>query len=191
MVSIPENRTQNDKAVPTKWRMAFLEPPGLRPRICVPARRARGSLPSKGGEAEPPARRRRMGYLGDASGQAEMDAVANLCDETRGLGRSRREGQHGTHSKGHDGLEAAIGRIGRAVNMAVDPRRSPARQARLRRGGRQRRPDDRRHRASPGGGDRQPRSARFPASRSWGGVSPSAGSLLPLRATRALRQSRS
>ena len=85
----------------------------------------------------------------------------------------------------YDGLEAAIGRIGRAVNMAVASRQSPVRQARPRRRGRQRRPDDRRHRASPGGRDRQPRSAGFPASRSWGGVSPSAGSLPSLRAQRA------
>jgi hypothetical protein len=77
------------------------------------------------------------------------------------------------------------------VTMAVASRQSPVRQARPRRRGRQRRPGDRRHRASPGGRDRQPRSAGFPASRSWGGVSRSAGSLLPLRATRALRQSRS
>jgi hypothetical protein len=41
-------------------------------------RRARGSPPSKGGKAEPPARRRRVGCLGDTSGQAEMDAMANL-----------------------------------------------------------------------------------------------------------------
>jgi hypothetical protein len=60
---MPEDMPQNDKAVPTKWRMAFPEPLGIQARIRVPARRAHGSLPSEGGEAEPPARRRRMGYL--------------------------------------------------------------------------------------------------------------------------------
>jgi hypothetical protein len=186
---MPENRPQDHKALFAKWRTTFLEPPSLSARICMPARRTRGSPPSKSGKAESPARRRRLGKLGQPPEQTKMDALANLRPEIRVLGASGREGQHGTHSKDHETLEKARGNIGREVNMAVTSRQSPVRQARPRRRGRQRRPDDRRHQANPGGRYRQPRSARFPASRPWGDVSPSAGSLLPLRATRALRQS--
>ena len=95
VVSVPEDRPPHHKALSAEWRMAFLEPPSLSARLCLPARRAVRSPSAKSRKTEPPTRRRRLGQLGQPADEAEMDALANLRAEIRTLGASGRESQRG------------------------------------------------------------------------------------------------
>ena len=78
VVSVPDDRPPYHKTLTTEWWLAFLEPPSLRPRICLPARRSIWSASAKGCYAKSPAWRGRLGNLERSAPKAEMDALANI-----------------------------------------------------------------------------------------------------------------